>query len=190
MLAALAGDERLTECLLEYGASTTMKDQSGKTALDLCLASQNDKCINLLKENNSEPKTSKNVKETSETENSFSKTSSSEKTNKKFKNLLEAKASSSKKYQSEPNLNTDTQMNDEYDDDNENSSQLDTEEKIAATKSKSDNLNTWSESETSESHSHHRNKTALSALRPSQSEGMLRYICCFFLVNVMVFLLD
>jgi hypothetical protein len=67
------------------------------------------------------------------------------------------------KGKSEPSLSTR-----EEEDEEEDTSQVNTEEKLATTKSRSE-VNSWSESETT----HSRTETALRQLKPSGSEGLL-----------------
>ena len=144
MLAALSGDEKLTEYLLEHGADKSIKDNSGQTAVDLGKKSRNEKCIALLQQNRYSGRTQSEDRIDTETdsanilkgEKKFEGLFASKKTpspNKSEGNMATSRAASSLKYKIE-----------------DETSQATENEKIVLSHDKSEKGNTWTNSDEEE----------------------------------------
>jgi ankyrin repeat protein len=140
MLAALSGDEKLTEYLLENGADIMVKDKSGQTAVDLSKKSRNEKCIALLQQNRYSGRTQSEDRVDTETDSA-----NILKGEKKFEGLFAKKNVSPNK--SEGNLATSraaSSLNKYKIEDDESQA---TEEKVVLSHDKSEKGNTWTNSD-------------------------------------------
>jgi hypothetical protein len=141
MLAALSGDEKLTEYLLEYGADKVLKDNSGQTAIDLGIKSRNEKCIDLLKQN-------RHVK--SDDVSAATESTNIIKEKEKFDQLFSSKKTPQATKSSEYKIghDEDDDDDDEEEDDEEEEDEEETQAtggKIVLSHDKSDKGNTWTE---------------------------------------------
>jgi len=142
MLAALSGDEKLTEYLLEYGADKVLKDNSGQTAIDLGIKSRNEKCIDLLKQN-------RHVK--SDDVSAATESTNIIKEKEKFDQLFSSKKTPQATKSSEYKIGHDEDDDDDDDEEEDDEEEEDEEEtqatggKIVLSHDKSDKGNTWTE---------------------------------------------
>lgn len=151
MQAALSGDERLTEFLLESGADLQKKDRTGKTAVDWGMVSRNQKCIALLQQNRYSART--------QSEGADDETDSADilRGEEKFEKMFTKKqtpspekssrSASALKYQIAGENEQDDKNNDEDEDESHN---VISDDKGPSSRDKSDKANTWINSEDEE----------------------------------------